>query len=156
MALKKGNETARAEMAQETTTTAAPDEETLRRQQEDDRAREEELRLEQEKRAEQERKDREAEEQASREKAQQAQREQDKRDADAAAENLRREAEARGVTEDLDENKFVEVTNNTEVDFRQPSTNLWISAGETKDLRNDGWLENQVKARLLSKTSKKG
>lgn len=44
---------------------------------------------------------------------------------------------------------FVEVQNLRKTAFRQPSTGLWIQAGEVKYLAVDGWLENHVRANLL-------
>lgn len=44
---------------------------------------------------------------------------------------------------------FVEVKNLRKTAFRQPSTGLWIQAGEVKYLAVDGWLENHVRANLL-------
>lgn len=45
--------------------------------------------------------------------------------------------------------RFIEVVNLRKTAFRQPSTGLWIQAGEVKYLANDGWLENHVRANLL-------
>lgn len=46
--------------------------------------------------------------------------------------------------------EFVFVTNDRKTAFRQASTDLWIQGGERKQLMNDGWLRNQVAARLFS------
>lgn len=60
-------------------------------------------------------------------------------DAAALAESKGKEAPA----------AFVSVKNLRATDFRQPSTGLWIAGGETKELKNDGWLGNQVKRGLF-------
>jgi len=44
----------------------------------------------------------------------------------------------------------LKVVNLRKVEFYQPSTGLRIKAGEEKYLENDGWLDNQINARLLA------
>lgn len=44
---------------------------------------------------------------------------------------------------------FVSATNIGKQDHRQPSTGIWVGAGQTKDLKNDGWLRAQVKAKIF-------
>lgn len=48
------------------------------------------------------------------------------------------------------EGELVTVTNLRKTSFRQHSSTLWIDGSETKKLVNDGWLQNQVAARLFS------
>lgn len=154
MALKKGNTTASESTEPKPELTSQQgqpvDPEELRKQQEADAAAQEELRQKQAAKEESERKEREEAERKAREEAQERQREQDKRDAATEEERLRQVAEAKGQEAD-EQSKFIEVTNVSKVDWRQPSTGMWISSGETKDLRNDGWLRNQLAARLFTK-----
>lgn len=49
------------------------------------------------------------------------------------------------------ETNFTKVKNLTSTFFVQPSTGIRIGAKEVKELKDDGWLENQVKARLMAK-----
>ena len=44
---------------------------------------------------------------------------------------------------------FVEVTNLSKFEHYQATTGLRIAPGETKALRNDGWLELQIQAKLM-------
>lgn len=46
---------------------------------------------------------------------------------------------------------LVPVENLRTTSFMQPSTGKWIKGGQTENLLDDGWLENQVKAKLLKK-----
>jgi hypothetical protein len=48
------------------------------------------------------------------------------------------------------EGELVTVTNLRKTSFRQHSSTLWIDGSETKKMVNDGWLQNQVAARLFS------
>lgn len=51
--------------------------------------------------------------------------------------------------------KLVKVTNVSQFDQRQYSTGLWIGAGETGRLAEDGWLRSQIKAGILVKGAPK-
>ncbi len=47
--------------------------------------------------------------------------------------------------------RLIKVTNLSKNDLRQPSTGIWIAAGERRGLREDGWMRNQINAGLLTK-----
>lgn len=47
--------------------------------------------------------------------------------------------------------EMIKVNNPTNGFFVQPSTGLRIAAKDTKELRNDGWVELQLKAGTLKK-----
>lgn len=51
------------------------------------------------------------------------------------------------IKEKHGDKKLVTVANNSKVQLRQPSSGTWIKG--KADLRNDGWLHNQVRAGLL-------
>ena len=46
---------------------------------------------------------------------------------------------------------LVKVCNNTSYFFVQPSTGIRIESKGVAEFRNDGWLKNQLAAKLLSK-----
>lgn len=46
---------------------------------------------------------------------------------------------------------LVKVANNTSYFFVQPSTGIRIEAKGVAEFRNDGWLKNQLAAKLLCK-----
>lgn len=65
-------------------------------------------------------------------------------------ERLAQEAEvAKAAGKEPKERKLVEVESLTHSDLRQPSTGNWISGKGTAFLLDDGWLANQIAARLL-------
>ncbi len=45
--------------------------------------------------------------------------------------------------------KLLTVTNRAKSSLRQPSSGWIIKSGESREMLNDGWLENQLNARLL-------
>lgn len=49
------------------------------------------------------------------------------------------------------ESKLVKVENLTFSFLRQPSTGIVIQGKATAELKEDGWLENQINARLLKR-----
>lgn len=75
-------------------------------------------------------------------------------------EKLRAEAEAKAAAEGTkllkkDTPQLVSVKNLRQTSFRQPSTGFWIGANETKFLLDDGWLANQIRAKLMRKEKPK-
>ena len=77
---------------------------------------------------------------------------QEEADKDATSDNerLAQEAEvARLAGKEPLEQTLVLVQSNTYSDLRQPSTGKWISGHGQAHLLNDGWLDNQIRVKLL-------